>query len=74
MGKSTTMDSCKERGGQVLAGRIHDGVHEWKTEMDPMQPHRRGMDEEMFLRRNVDAAWLRQNEMWEDMDTGEETI
>ena len=31
-----------------------------------------GMCVAEFIRRNADPIWLHQNEMWEDIDTGEE--
>lgn len=31
-----------------------------------------GLDVDEFIRRNADPIWIRQNEMWEYMDTGEE--
>jgi uncharacterized protein YnzC (UPF0291/DUF896 family) len=32
-----------------------------------------GMDVDEFIRRNADALWLHQNEMWEDMNYDEES-
>lgn len=30
-----------------------------------------GLSVEEFIRRNADPLWLHQNEMWEEIDTGE---
>ena len=32
-----------------------------------------GIDVDEFIRRNADAIWLHQNEMWEDMTDDEES-